>query len=206
MKKIILLLAGAAILCGCNKQTTTQTGDYEIVVVTNRSSTVYEMNKLNGGVFMISGSEYTPVKMSEASLQDTNSYLVDWGTLTLSFQTNSSLQFQMKTKWKSGVLHYILTVSPYEGLLEKEVLAAQSLSSQSQFIGQLSGPQLNEFFYDADGFKVVTIEILLSSLASIPTQTDATGKTFISVDGTYACSREDYQSFKGWGTSSQGFQ
>jgi hypothetical protein len=228
MKKVIISLAcGAALFCGCNKPTnqpSTVGSYYELVIVTNRDSTVYELNKINGELRIVSGSEYTTLKVSDASPSNTNSYLIDWGSMTINSQATNSLDFKLKTKWKSGSAHYVLTISPYDGLLEREFSyhpAGSALTSaeansalNSLYPTSFTGPQVASpplagepevdlNFYDADGFQLNVLRIGLSQMSL---GTDSKGGEILTLDSVFPCSREDYQSVKSWGVGWRGFQ
>lgn len=189
MKKIIALPVIMAIcfLCSCKKQSGA-TINFDFVVITNRNATVYEINKANGDVLLISGAEYTRLK-EKSPTDQTNLPVTEWtGNIAAQDGTNTtSLKISLKHKWQNGQMYYIFTTDHYNDFF-----------SQRMALGARAGLKL--IFFDSDGFQKRTLQITLSqaNLANY------NGNLVLMENSFIPCSKDDYQDFKMWSLTWQG--
>ncbi len=188
MKTIGVVVCAMAIgVTGCERRQ--DFSSFDLVVVTNRLSYVYEINKTNGDLTLISGSKSTPVKAASEP-DETPTPVTEWTMpVPLQYGTNSmSVTARLKHKWQDGSMKYIFTISPYAGFLSQQV---SSWGSETFLIA----------LYDTDGFHQETITVNLASSNLI----NESGSLVLEENSSLMCSKENYQSFKLWSVSWTGF-
>jgi hypothetical protein len=196
---IILLFFAGAILCGCNKQTATKSN---LELATGKDST-YMVNKDTGDVFLISGREFIRLTKSN-SHEPTNSSVREWTqNMTVQFGTNTDDIgiVSLKHKWRNGAMDYIFTLTPHDGSFRQGFIAGprDRFGMDMGKNGFYASIKLR--FYDSDGFqrRSMTIKLYDTDLA------DDNGKQVAKQQGLIPCSDEDYQDYKMWSVTWQGF-
>ena len=186
--RCIAIGALSILLAGCDSKQSAESWD----LVTASNGLVYRINKKTGDVSLVVGAQIT--KLDEFKGQKTDggkkSYVRDWPVQSV--KSLGEISLRLKTTWRDGKLHYILSVSPYSSQIQKE---RERSFSGAQFI-------IN--FYDTDGFELFSLPVKISEMTGV---VDDAGKTdSMRATSSAACSVETYESLGicsiGWG----GFQ
>jgi len=184
----IAIGALSILLAGCDSKQSAESWD----LVTASNGLVYRINKKTGDVSLVVGAQIT--KLDEFKGQKTDggkkSYVRDWPVQSV--KSLGEISLRLKTTWRDGKLHYILSVSPYSSQIQKE---RERSFSGAQFI-------IN--FFDTDGFELFSLPVKISEMTAV---VDDAGKTdSMRATSSAACSVETYESLGvcsiGWG----GFQ
>lgn len=97
----------------------------------------------------------------------------------------ANVQFMLKTIWRDGRLHYQFLVDGYPKAIE---LARDRKDESAQFTVE---------FYDANGFKILSHDVSLKSMAA---KVDANGqRKALDANSSASMSAEDYRNAARWG-------
>jgi len=181
----IAISALSILLIGCGSKQSVETWD----LVTTSNGLVYRINKKTGEVSLVAGAQVT--KLDELSEQKKEgakkSYLRNWPAQSVKHLGDLSLR--LKTTWRDGKLHYILTVSPYSSQIQKQ---RETSFSEARFI-------IN--FYDSDGFELFSLPVKLSEMTGVVDDTGKIGS--MQANGSVVCSVDTYEALGdsgiGWG-------
>lgn len=157
-------------------------------LTTASNGLVYRINKKTGEVSLVAGAQIT--KLDEFRGPKTEaakkSYVRDWPVQTV--KSLGEISLRLKTTWREGKLHYILSVTPISSQLQKE---RDTAFSQALF---------NMNFYDGDGFELFSVPVKIQEMTQV---VDDAGKpSSFRATGSASCSVESYESL---GVSSIGW-
>ena len=172
MKHITIIGLVAALLVGCDAKP-----HWELV--TTKDGLVYRINKDTGEVSLVALAQITKLDEFRGPKTDPTkkSYLRDWPAQSV--KSLGDISLRLKTTWRDGRLHYILTVSPISSQLQK---ARATSYSDAVF---------NLGFYDADGFQLFTLPVKVSEMIQV---VDDAGKPqSFRATGEMQCSADDYE-------------
>ena len=160
-------------------------------LVTASNGLVYRINKKTGEVSLVAGAQITKLDEFRGPKTDPakKSYVRDWPVQTV--KSLGDISLRLKTTWRDGKLHYILSVSPISSSLQK---ARETPYSEARF---------NMAFYDADGFELFTLPVKISEMSEV---VDDAGKAqSMRATGSTACSVETYEALAVSGIGWAGF-
>ncbi len=171
MKHITIIGLVAVLLVGCDSKQ-----HWELV--TTKDGLVYRINKETGEVSFVMGTQITKLDEFRGPKTDPTkeSYLRDWPVQTV--KSLGDISLNLKTTWRDGKLHYILTVSPISSLQK----VRDTLYSDAVF---------NLGFYDADNFQLFTLPVKLREMIRV--LDDAGKPQSFQATGAMQCSVEDYR-------------
>ncbi|MDD8018870.1 MAG: hypothetical protein PHP42_10895 [Bacteroidota bacterium] len=139
---------------------------------------IYRLNKHNGEVSLIDG--FNIIVLREPTEQALK--IKSWPTITL--PSVDSVKLNLKTCWREGKMYYILNVAPYTYRLKT---AKESYLSSSKFTLEMT---------DANGFSLLQVPILLSSMTRI---VDEKGEPmYITANDNTLCTSETYLTLANW--------
>ena len=160
-------------------------------LVTASNGLVYRINKKTGEVSLVAGAQVTRLDefRDQKSGSGKKSYVRDWPAQTV--KSLGDISLRLKTTWRDGKLHYILSVSPYSSQLQK--------ARETAF----SGARFNVDFNDEHGFELFTLPIKISEMSEV---VDDAGKAqSMRATGSTACSVETYEALAVSGIGWAGF-
>lgn len=105
-------LLSLILLAGCGEK-----GAYELQHVGNQN---YLLNKWTGGVRLIDGATVIEIKAPVGSSGGSTTKAKTWPPITTTSLGSNPITINLNTKYRDGQLLYIASVSPYEGVVEKQ--------------------------------------------------------------------------------------
>jgi hypothetical protein len=165
----------SVLLVCCDSKVSTETWD----LVTSSNGLVYRINKMTGEVSLVAGAQVTRLDELRDQKSGTGKkfYTRDWPAQTL--KSLGDISLRLKTTWRDGKLHYILSVSPYSSQLQK--------ARETAF----SGARFHLDFHDEHGFEWFALPIKISEMSE---EIDDAGKAqSMRATGSTACSVETYE-------------
>ena len=185
MSRYVGIGALSMLLAGCDSKQSAESWD----LVTASNGLVYRINKKTGEVSLVAGAQVTRLdELREQKKEGAKkSFLKEWPVQSVKHLGDLSLR--LKTTWRDGKLHYILTVSPYSSQIQKQRDAS---FSEARFI-------IN--FYDTDGFELFDLPVKISEMTEVVDDTGKTGS--MQANGSAICSVDTYEALGasgiGWG-------
>ena len=146
------------LLAGCDSEQSAENWD----LATAPNGVVYRINKKTGDVSLIDGTQITKlgVLKDQKTDEEKKSHLIEYPPYPV--DSLGGITFKLKTKWRDGKIHYILSVTPYTPQIQRE---RENPLSSSQF-------HIN--FYDTDGFKLLSLPVKIFDMTQAVDQAGQT--------------------------------